>query len=66
MPNLRNNIPFIRRSFSRRQYIRLGQLPHFIHFRSIFKMSTAMDKDAHNMPDYEPEEDTKDTAGGAE
>ena len=66
MPNIRNNIPFIRRSFSRRQCIRLGQLPHFIHFRSIFKMSTAMDKDAHNMLDYEPEEDTKDTTSGAE
>ena len=66
MPNLKNNIPFIRRSFSRRQCIRLGQLPHYIHFRSIFKMSTTMDKEDHNLLDYEPKDVTKDTISGAE
>ena len=66
MPNRLNNIPYFRKSFSRRHCFRLGQLPHYIHFRAIYNMSTTMEKYEETMLDYEPEEEANETPSGAE
>ena len=67
MPNNLNNIPYFRRWFSRRQCIRLGQFPHFIHFRNIYKMANTMEKHEENLLDYEPaEEEAYESPSGAE